>query len=210
MPGAGGFHCKLNGDQMPRVGTPLYAQPKAEPAPSAAAKGELRELLLEIVGLTGRPDLQLAASALLAAPAAPQADNCEQYNAIREGHFNAASEEYFNARPQLDSNHNRRIFQAGHSKGYDAAHPTPDAPQADALDARSREQLAIGRAVERACELLPPGEELEIGLERGAGTVYHLDRNKGAWRYIDSGDTFSSRINQAIDAAIAAQEQEKP
>lgn len=45
----------------------------------------------------------------------------EKYVAIREGHFNAASEEYFNARPQLDNNHNRRIFYAGHCKGYDAA-----------------------------------------------------------------------------------------
>jgi hypothetical protein len=48
----------------------------------------------------------------------------EKFVAIREGHFNAASEEYFSARPQLDTKENRRIFYAGHCKGYDAK-PAP-------------------------------------------------------------------------------------
>jgi hypothetical protein len=53
----------------------------------------------------------------------------EQWLAIREGHFNAASAEYFDARPQLDSAVNRRIFYAGHCKGYDVAPPAQTPPR---------------------------------------------------------------------------------
>lgn len=45
----------------------------------------------------------------------------ERYIAIREGHFNVASDEYFDARPELDNPVNRRIFYGAHCKGYDAA-----------------------------------------------------------------------------------------
>lgn len=45
----------------------------------------------------------------------------ERYLAIREGHFNADSEAYFEARPDRDTPQNRRIFYAGHCKGYDVA-----------------------------------------------------------------------------------------
>jgi hypothetical protein len=59
----------------------------------------------------------------------------EQWLAVREGHFNAAAEAYFSARPQLDSAVNRRIFYAGHCKGYDdRAHleqPAEPAPTGD-------------------------------------------------------------------------------
>jgi len=58
---------------------------------------------------------------------APAQPTHEQYLAVREGHFNAASDKYFEARPQLDSAVNRRIFYAGHCKGYDAHTPAqPD------------------------------------------------------------------------------------
>jgi len=68
-------------------------------------------------------------------------------------------------------------------------------------DAREREQLAIGRAIERACEQLPhESDGIEIRLERDAGTVYYL--KDGYWVHIDSGDTFSSQISAAIDAAM--------
>lgn len=42
----------------------------------------------------------------------------EHWLAIREGHFNAAAEQYFTARPQLDTAAQRRIFYAGHCAGY--------------------------------------------------------------------------------------------
>ena len=51
------------------------------------------------------------------APAAvPLTD--EQDRALCEAHYNDASEEYFSARPQMDSAVNRRIFYAGHRKGW--------------------------------------------------------------------------------------------
>lgn len=52
--------------------------------------------------------------------AAPQREPMtdEQERAIHEAHCNEASDEYFNARPQLDSAANRRIFYAGHRKAW--------------------------------------------------------------------------------------------
>ena len=50
------------------------------------------------------------------APAVPLTD--EQDRALCEAHCNDATDEYFNARPQLDSAANRRIFYAGHRKGW--------------------------------------------------------------------------------------------
>ena len=56
-------------------------------------------------------------SAAQPAPAAvPLTD--EQDRALCEAHYNDASEEYFSARPQMDSAVNRRIFYAGHRKGW--------------------------------------------------------------------------------------------
>ena len=42
----------------------------------------------------------------------------EQQRCIAEAHNVAACQEYFNARPQIDYIANRRIFEAGFSKGY--------------------------------------------------------------------------------------------
>ena len=55
----------------------------------------------------------------------------EQQRCIAEAHNVAACEEYFNARPQIDYIANRRIFEAGFSKGYGitaAQKETPCAP----------------------------------------------------------------------------------
>lgn len=42
----------------------------------------------------------------------------EKDRALCEAHCNTAADEYFNARPQLDSDVNRRIFYAGHRKAW--------------------------------------------------------------------------------------------
>lgn len=42
----------------------------------------------------------------------------EKERALCEAHCNSAADEYFNARPQLDSSVNRRIFYAGHRKAW--------------------------------------------------------------------------------------------
>ena len=56
-----------------------------------------------------------------AAPPAQEARvplSAEQQRCIAEAHNVAACDEYFNARPQIDYIANRRIFEAGFSKGY--------------------------------------------------------------------------------------------
>lgn len=42
----------------------------------------------------------------------------DQDRALCEAHCNTASDEYFSARPQIDSQVNRRIFYAGHRKAW--------------------------------------------------------------------------------------------
>ena len=44
-----------------------------------------------------------------------------QAHAIRQGHEIVASDGYFEARPQIDSNDRRKVFQAGFERGWDAA-----------------------------------------------------------------------------------------
>ena len=50
--------------------------------------------------------------------AKPQPLSDEQDRALCEAYCNTASDEYFKARPQLDSDVNRRIFYAGHRKAW--------------------------------------------------------------------------------------------
>ena len=45
----------------------------------------------------------------------------EQEYAIRQGHEIAASDGYFDARPQIESKDRRKVFQAGFERGWDAA-----------------------------------------------------------------------------------------
>lgn len=63
---------------------------------------------------------------MLAAPkAAPVAQGdaltYEQQRAIRQGHEIAASDSYFDARPQIDNNDRRKVFEAGFERGWNAA-----------------------------------------------------------------------------------------
>jgi len=44
----------------------------------------------------------------------------EREHAIQEAHMIHSENEYFQARPQLESDHNRRIFDAGFQRGYKA------------------------------------------------------------------------------------------
>ena len=43
----------------------------------------------------------------------------EQQIAMMEGMINHLSDEYFEARPQLDNNHNRRLFESGANRMYE-------------------------------------------------------------------------------------------
>ena len=81
---------------------------------------------------------------------------------------------------------------------------TAPAAQGDALDQGVREELSIGKAINRAARDLPEGWEIRIDLERHAGVV-HLTDPEGNETMIDgSGELFSDQINDAIDAALAS------
>lgn len=79
------------------------------------------------------------------------------------------------------------------------AAPTP-AAQGDALDRGVREELSIGKAINRAARDLPEGWEIRIDLERHAGVVFLIDPD-GNEAMSEGGELFSDQINAAIDAA---------
>ena len=67
-------------------------------------------------------------------------------------------------------------------------------------DALSREELSIGKAINRAARDLPEGWEIRIDLERHAGVVFLVDPD-GNETMIENDRPFSDQINAAIDAA---------
>ncbi len=98
------------------------------------------------------------------------------------------------------------------------AAPAP-AAQVDALDQGVREELSIGKAINRAARDLPEGWEIRIDLERHAGVVFLIDPNgnvgtvygggvatergyKFKKTMSEGGELFSDQINAAIDAAM--------
>ena len=74
---------------------------------------------------------------------------------------------------------------------------TPSSIEADAL---SREELSIGKAINRAARDLPEGWGIRIDLERHAGVVFLVDPD-GNETMSENGELFSDQINAAIDAA---------
>ena len=87
-----------------------------------------------------------------------------------------------------------------------AESPTqPAAPASqDALDQGVREELSIGKAINRAARDLPEGWEIRIDLERHAGVVFLIDPD-GNETMSEGGELFSDQINAAIDAPRGAQ-----
>lgn len=73
------------------------------------------------------------------------------------------------------------------------------------MDAADKENLAIGRAINRAAETLPEGWEVCINIERYAGWVVFSDPDGNVFR-VDSGEHFSEQINSAVEAARAGGE----
>lgn len=128
--------------------------------------------------------------------AQPEAVPYETWLALREGHFNAASEEYFAARPQLDSAANRRIFYAGHCKGYDAAAPTTEATSSPS-DAERLDWLR-----EECCDLRcisspTGGDDYDI---RWVVIQHHMAKPHER----EIGESYTDEPRDAIDAAIRA------
>ena len=74
------------------------------------------------------------------------------------------------------------------------------AAHGNALDQVSREELSIGKAINRAARDLPEGWEIRIYLERYAGVVFLIDPD-GNETMSEGGELFSDQINAAIDAA---------
>lgn len=83
-------------------------------------------------------------------------------------------------------------------------HPEAPAAQGDALDQGVREELSIGKAINRAARDLPEGWEIRIDLERHAGVVFLIDPD-GNETMSEGGEPFSDQINTALDAARGAQ-----
>lgn len=91
------------------------------------------------------------------------------------------------------------------------AAPQPAAQALDKDEAKAqrlteKRWLDVGKAVERACIELPEWAEVVLSLEKDAGTVKWFDGDGNEYDSDTHGDCFSETINNAIDAAIAAQQ----
>ncbi|MFZ3117167.1 MAG: hypothetical protein WA159_02520 [Variovorax sp.] len=83
--------------------------------------------------------------------------------------------------------------------------PVDAAAERDAFTGEDKRELySIGRAINRAATDLPEDWSIRIDLECGSGQVEIISPD-GSRIDIDSGDLFSSQINEAIDAALTAQ-----
>lgn len=70
-----------------------------------------------------------------------------------------------------------------------------------------QECLRIGQEIQRAAGELPEGYNIEIDVEKGAGTVSLIDE-EGDRMHIDIDEYLSSAIREAIDAAAMAKEKQ--
>ena len=79
--------------------------------------------------------------------------------------------------------------------------------QADALDVER--WMGIGKAIERACADLPEETQIIVSLEKDAGTVTLIDQDGNEHENFSTDYGFAGVLNEAIDAAIAAQAKQK-
>ena len=112
-PTAGTAAIKLVRTAIAKWGAPAPAS--GEPVAWAATSAD------GVVEALGMNQSRRFDTPLFATPPAQEAQvplTSEQQRCIAEAHNVAACEEYFSARPQIDCTANRRIFEAGFSKGY--------------------------------------------------------------------------------------------
>lgn len=84
---------------------------------------EIIEMAVSFALSYGEKELAEKFKALASPVAQPQ--GYEAQRAIMEGERNAAAEDYFKARPQLDFIGNRRIFESGFQRGYEVRPASP-------------------------------------------------------------------------------------
>lgn len=105
------------------VAGPGWQMVPVKPTPEMLRAGDQKTWVL--------PALDCWRAMLAAAPAPPAqaadsvledaALSSEQQRAILEAYESAASESYFEVRPQIDCSDRRRVFKAGYERGWDAA-----------------------------------------------------------------------------------------
>lgn len=104
----------------------------------------------------------------------------EHRHAIRQGHENAASDSYFEARPQIDSNDRRKVFQAGFERGWDrhAAQAEVQQPACDTARFCQSVQRCTAKDEARAQEPAPgtpnSADKLARDLKKAIDTATEL------------------------------------
>lgn len=101
------------------------AVPAREPVATLWQQGETGRTRVVMPDMIVDADARWQVVGPLYLGAAPQPEAAvmtrEQAHALRQGHEIAASDGYFEARPQIDSNDRRKVFEAGFQRGWDAA-----------------------------------------------------------------------------------------
>lgn len=108
---------------------------------------------------------------------------------------------------QIGRHHTAREAIDAAIAAAEAAHKQHAQPQADARDAERWSE--IGKSIERACGELPEDFKINIYLENGAGTASLLYPSGEECENFPHDDGFAGVVNAAIDAAIAATNENK-
>lgn len=142
----------------------------------------------------------------------------ERQIALREAAMISASDEYFNARPGIDDNHSRRVFDAGFERGHRQGHefkavvieelksmglykPEYEFDANKAISALVGARARSGAPFDDVCNIvardLPPGWLIEVSLELDSGSVTLYD---------NSGETFRPSpdfsMQEKVEAAL--------
>lgn len=183
------------------------------PSPSGAKVGELRHSTKDTgdcpswCAACRVESEQRAALAAVQAPGVGASD--AQHIACEKAHRWLLAHEW-----KLDGKY---FVKIGHCEtmGVDAVALIVGAALASAVSAAPQDggrdterQLAIGRAVERACTDLPDLYEISIDLEKDAGTVRLYAPDAESIDFDQDFDSFGSKIDSAIDAARSQHQEE--
>jgi hypothetical protein len=129
--------------------------------------------------------------------------------AVQESHCAADEETYFDARPQIDSNDRRRVFEAGHKFGYEAARANSEAEVArwkeEALRLGGLNAKNIAEANAKNAELLEQMGMMRKALKAGKDAdayceKYHHLGPEAAENCAEAQQSAEELVEQAINA----------
>lgn len=87
----------------------------------------------------------------------------EKHIALQESHYIKNSDDYFNARPQIGGSDRRKVFEAGHKRGYTAARAESEKELAGLQEQLKIQHIDLDRLITALERLAKLGNEPNYG-----------------------------------------------